>query len=88
MAYYPINYEAATEEIKPCLLVRTNEKISKANELVEQLAIKHGQKYINVNSPLMDEQGCLKAQYTIEGIHIKPEGYRTIFKDIMNYVME
>jgi len=88
MAYYPINYEAATEEMKPCLLIRTNEKINRANELVAQLAAKHGQKYINVNAPLMDEQGRLKAQYTIEGMHIKPEGYRAIFEDIMAYVME
>lgn len=88
MAYYPINYEAATDEMKPCLLIRTNEKINRANELVAQLAAKHGQKYINVNAPLMDEQGRLKAQYTIEGMHIKPEGYRAIFEDIMAYVME
>lgn len=88
MAYYPINYEAATEEMKPCLLIRTNEKINRANGLVAQLAARHGQKYINVNAPLMDGQGRLKAQYTIEGMHIKPEGYRAIFKDIMTYVME
>ena len=83
-----IIYEAATEEMKPCLLIRTNEKINRANELVAQLAAKHGQKYINVNAPLMDEQGRLKAQYTIEGMHIKPEGYRAIFEDIMAYVIE
>ena len=88
MAYYPINYEAATEEMKPCLLIRTNEKINRANELVAQLAAKHGQKYINVNAPLMDEQGRLKAEYTIEGMHIKPEGYRAIFQDVMAYVKE
>lgn len=88
MAYYPVNYEAATDEIKPCLLIRTNEKINRANKLVAQLAAKHGQKYINVNAPLMNEQGRLKAQYTIEGMHIKPEGYRAIFKDILAYVME
>ena len=28
MAYFPINYEAATEEMKPCLLIRTNERIN------------------------------------------------------------
>ena len=88
MAYYPINYDAATEEMKPCLLIRTNEKINKANELVAQLATKHGQRYINVNAPLMDEQGRLKAEYTIEGMHIKPKGYRAIFQDIMTYVKE
>lgn len=88
MAYYPINYDAAAEEMKPVLRIRTNEKINKANELVAQLAAKHGQKYINVNTPLMDEQGRLKAEYTIEGMHIKPEGYRTIFEDVMAYVTE
>lgn len=59
-----------------------------ANELVAQLAAKHGQRYINVNAPLMDEQGRLKAEYTIEGMHIKPEGYRAIFDDVMAYVKE
>ena len=72
----------------PCLLIRTNEKINRANESVEQLAARHGQRYINVNAPLMDEQGRLKAEYTIEGMHIKPEGYRAIFEDVMAYVIE
>lgn len=88
MAYYPINYDAATEEMKPCLLIRTNEKIRTANEQVAKLAAKHGQRYIDVNAPLTDEQGRLKAEYTIEGMHIKPEGYRAIFDDVMKYVME
>ena len=88
MAYYPINYEAATEEMKPGLLIRTNEKINAANELVKELAAKHGQHFINVNAPLTDEQGRLKAEYTIEGMHIKPEGYRAIFDDVMRYVRE
>ncbi len=88
MAYYPINYEAATEEMKPGLLIRTNEKINAANKLVEQLAAKHGQRFINVNAPLTDEQGRLKAEYTIEGMHIKQEGYRAIFDDVMKYVRE
>ena len=88
MAYYPINYEAATEEMKPGLLIRTNEKINAANELVKELATKHGQHFINVNAPLTDEQGRLKAEYTIEGMHIKPEGYRAIFDDVMKYVRE
>lgn len=88
MAYYPINYEAATEEMKPCLLIRTNEKINKANEMVAALAAKHKQCFINVNAPLTDELGRLKAEYTIEGMHIKPEGYRAIFEDVMRYVVE
>lgn len=88
MAYYPVNYEAAAEDMKPCLKIRNNEKIRLANEKVKELAAQHGQTYIDVNAPLTDENGNLKAEYTIEGLHIKPEGYRAIFSDIMKYVEE
>ena len=88
MAYYPVNYDAASDELKPCLLIRTNDKINQANKMVEQLAVRHGQRFINVNAPLMDEEGRLKAEYTIEGMHINPEGYRAIFDDVMRYVSE
>lgn len=86
MAYYPINYEAAAENMKACLRVRTNEKINAANALVKQLAEKHGQHYIDVNRALKDEQGRLKAEYTIEGMHIKEEGYRAIMDDLIPYI--
>lgn len=88
MAYYPINYEAAAENMKACLKIRTNEKITTANAAVEKLAKKHNQKYIDVNRNLKDEQGSLKAEYTIEGMHIKEEGYRAIYEDVMAYVKE
>ena len=88
MAYYPINYDAATEEMKPCLLVRTNQKIDKANEEVQKLAEKHHATYIDINDPLKDEKGNLKAEYTIEGMHIKEEGYRAIFPEFIRYAME
>ncbi len=88
MAYYPINYEAAAEEMKPCLLVRTNEKIARANEEVRKLAEHHGARYIDVNDALKDEQGRLKAEYTIEGMHIKEEGYRAIWPTFLSYVLE
>ena len=88
MAYYPINYEAATEEMKPCLLVRTNEKINAANREVKKLAEKHSQKYIDVNADLKDEQGRLKAEYTIEGMHINESGYGAIYESVMAYVRE
>lgn len=86
MAYYPINYEAAEEHMKPCLLIRTNEKINAANAMVERLAKRHGQKYIDVNRALKDDQGRLKAEYTIEGMHIKEDGYRAIMDDLIPYI--
>lgn len=88
MAYYPVNYEAAAENLKACLRIRTNEKLRAANAQVEKLAQKHGQRYIDLNKNLTDEQGRLKAEYTIEGLHINEDGYRAIYDDIMAYVRE
>lgn len=88
MAYYPVNYEAASEEMKECLKIRTNEKITAANAEVKKLSEKHGQRYIDINSNLKDKQGRLKAEYTIEGMHINEDGYRAIYDDIMEYVRE
>lgn len=88
MAYYPVNYEAAAEDMKECLKVRSNEKINAANAEVKKLAKKHGQRYIDINANLKDEFGRLKAEYTIEGLHINEDGYRAIYDDIMRYVKE
>ena len=88
MAYYPANYEAAAEEMKECLKIRTNEKLAAANEEVKKLAERHGQRYIDINRALKDEQGRLKAEFTIEGLHINEAGYRAIYDDIMKYVKE
>ena len=86
MAYYPVNYDAAAENMKACLRIRTNEKIREANKGVELLAKQCGAHYIDVNEPLMDEKGRLKAEYTIEGMHIKEEGYRAIYPLVKPYL--
>ena len=70
MAYYPVNYEAAEEKMKPCLRIRNNEKIALANEELKKLAARHGQTYIDINASFKDVNGNLKAEYTIEGMHI------------------
>lgn len=88
MAYYPVNPDMAEGEVKELLKVRSNARITEANSAVRQLAEKHGQRFIDLNGPLTDARGRLKAEYTIEGIHINHEGYRSIFGDLMRYAME
>ena len=89
MAYYPVNPEAAPDEnTREWLRIRTNEKIAAANKQVRKLAEKHGQRYIDLNAALTDGQGRLKAEYTIEGVHINHDGYRAIFDELMRYAME
>ncbi len=86
------------EHIDTCILdlqpsrlfinIGTNERINEANEAVKVLAQKHHARYIDINAPLKDAQGNLKAEYTIEGMHITEEGYRSIFPEFMKYAME
>lgn len=87
MAYYPVNYEAAIEEMKPVLEIRSNEKIMLANQAVRELANRKGLRFIDVNDPLKDELGRLKAEYTIEGMHITEDGYRAIYPLVKNYLI-
>lgn len=89
MAYFPINYDAASEAMKPCLRVRTNEKINIANEALKVLAAKKpNRRYIDINNGLKDAQSRLKAEYTYEGMHIKEAGYRAIFSEFIKFVKE
>ena len=53
--------------------------LQKANAAVEALGARRGYRFINVNAPLMDCEGRLRADYTIEGMHIKEIGYRAIW---------
>ncbi len=88
MAYFPINYEAASDEMKPCLLIRTNDKINEANAGLKKMSERLGAKYIDINDSLKDETSNLKAEYTIEGMHIKECGYRAIYDEFMKYATE
>lgn len=88
MAYYPVNYEAATEEMKPCLKIRSNEKIALSNSEVQKLAERFSAKYIDVNAPLKDKNGDLRADFTIEGMHINEDGYRAVYPLVKPFILE
>ena len=87
LAYSPINELAAPDdEMRRVLSIRTNARLDEANEAVQVLAAKHGATYLDLNAPLRDETGRLKAEWTYEGMHIKEEGYRAIFPLLEPYL--
>lgn len=88
MAYYPVN-ESATSQIIPegewrelLFKNRNNHNISQANFDVKKLAEKYGYHYIDVNKGLTDEEGQLKKEYTVEGIHMYANAYRIIYENM------
>ncbi|HBA98274.1 MAG TPA: lysophospholipase [Lachnospiraceae bacterium] len=89
MAYYPVNEVDKVPEGewgKTLFITRTNENIALANKEVEKLAEKMGYHYIDVSEGLRDENGRLKKEFTIEGIHMYANGYRVILENMKPYL--
>ena len=53
---------------------------------VKELAEKLGCRFIDVNDGLRDENGRLKKEYTIEGIHMYANGYRVVLENLRKYL--
>lgn len=79
LAYYPVNPDATDMPwAKGIFAHRTNERIRTANEALKQLAYNHSAEYLDLNADITDEKGQLKAEYTIEGMHMYANGYKVI----------
>ena len=86
MAYYPVNTNVPLAQDNSSMLVRTNENIARANKMAEELAAVFGFHYIDVNDGLKDENGNLKAEHTLDGIHFDAAAYRTVFEHLKKYL--
>ena len=90
LAYYPVNPVVAEREplIKKALEYRTNARVQEANEAVHALAERFGARYLDLNTPLRDEQGNLKEEYTIEGMHMYANGYKPVLDQLIPVLRE
>lgn len=88
MAYYPVNAAAAPEAAQPRMRIRTNEKLRRANAALALLAEEKGARFLDVNAPITDEQGNMKAEYCIDGIHMREEGYRALYPLLRPYLVD
>lgn len=85
LAYYPVNPDLEGQEgwAAEALRYRTNQVLREANRGVEALAREMGAEYLDLNAPLLDGQGRLRAQYTKEGIHLYPVGYQAVLGELL-----
>jgi lysophospholipase L1-like esterase len=90
MAYYPINadddFGMAPDVHAKQFKTRTNANIVEANEAIAKLAKTFGFYFINVNDGLTDENGNLKAPFSIEGYHLWPDAYAIILENLKPYL--
>ena len=85
LAYYPVNRTVGERDPRMGIVFsgRTNERIAKANEAVRRLAEEFEAEYHDVNAGITDENGELKAEYTVEGMHLYGDGYQAVLKELL-----
>ena len=88
LAYYPVNPQAAEKipYMSEALKVRTNARINSANKAVQKLAEEIGATFLDLNDGIRDEQGRLKAEYTIEGMHMYADGYVPVLEALLPWL--
>lgn len=89
LAYYPVNpHVANSEPLRELFRWRTNERIRAASKGVQELAAKYGAQFLDLNAGLTDAEGNLKAEYTIEGMHMYADGYRPVLEALLPLLRE
>lgn len=66
--------------------LRSNDHIQEVNQGLQELAKEQELDYIDLFSALKDEQGNLKSEYTVDGLHLSDAGYQVVLGIIEPYL--
>ena len=89
MAYYPVNPTVPTAvHMQEIFRHRTNTRIREASKGVQALAAQYGARFLDCNAGLTDSEGNLKAEYTIEGMHMYADGYKPVLDALLQVLEE
>ena len=84
LAYFPVNPGASNIPwMAETFRNRTNARIQAANRAVRELAEKHGARFVDFNRGITDGSWQLKAQYTIDGMHMYADGYNQVMEQLI-----
>lgn len=85
LAYYPVNATVGMRHptMTQTFLDRTNARIEEANRHLQVLAKEEKCRYLDLNEGLRDDDGNLKANYTIEGLHMYADGYKQVLNTLL-----
>ncbi|MBQ6506894.1 MAG: lysophospholipase, partial [Clostridia bacterium] len=87
-AYYPVNRIVGEKNpwAREALRVRTNARVNSANAAVRKLAEEAGAQFLDLNAGIRDADGNLKAEYTVEGMHMYADGYVPVLQALLPWL--
>lgn len=83
---YPVNKTDNEKVDLDTVGDRNNEDIKLMNAEIEEICKEKKVTYMNIYDLLLDEDGNLKLDYTVEGLHINDEGYEVITEEVMKVI--
>ena len=88
LAYYPVNPIVGEKNpwAREALRVRTNTRVNSANAAVRKLAEEAGAQFLDLNAGIRDADGNLKAEYTVEGMHMYADGYVPVLQALLPWL--
>lgn len=91
MSYYPVNRELPGVDpqlVQEMFGARTNDELRAVNAELQSMAEELGCVYVDLFDALLDEKGNLRAEYTLEGMHMYANGYKVVLDRLMPYLLE
>lgn len=89
LAFYPVNQDAAPDsETREAFRCRTNERIQEANREILKIAGWYQATYLDLNEGITDENGQLKKELTVDGVHMHVEGYQAVMEKLIPVLNE
>lgn len=85
LAFYPCREDDGGFKAED-RIPRTMAMIHEANGRMEALAAELGCAWLNCNSPLLDEEGFLREEFSTDPIHFSPAGYVEVLKILEPYL--
>lgn len=85
LSFYPINRKKTPVSGVVCRGA-TNARICEVNRLLAKLCEERGLLFLDLYPLLTDQNGNLKAEYTVEGLHLSVRGYRELTRALKPYV--
>ena len=82
LAFYPVRPAEEAQNVMPDRIVRTKELVDDANAAVKALAEELSLKFMDLNAPLMDKDGYMRAEIATDQIHFSPAGYVPVLKQL------
>ena len=84
---YPINPNVLAIS-RNIVGTRTKEDILLSNELICKMCGDLDVQYVDMHSHIADEDGYMKKEYCIEGLHLNKRGYVTVTQVLKPYIIE